>query len=246
MSAYARERARERIAALAGRGLDVVSLWREATEVIAPVVPHYMGPCWYTLDPASLLITSHFNEYVSVLPPDALALEYYGDDVNKLADVARTPGGVSTLHDATGGDPSSSPRWQANIQLGGDQELIAGLTTASGHAWGGLGLYREVGDPMFDPDEIEFVRPVAPLLAEALGERCCSARHGTRTVRRPRDCSSSRRGGRWNRRRPASSAGSRTCPKATGTREGCPPRCSPSRAAPCGPTRVATSPARSR
>ena len=29
------------------------------------------------------------------------------DDVNKLTDVARSPSGVSTLYEATGGDPSS-------------------------------------------------------------------------------------------------------------------------------------------
>ena len=166
MTSYARERAHDRIAALAGQGLDLVSFWREATEIIEPVVPHYMGPCWYTLDPASLLITSHFNDQMPMLPPESLALEYYEDDVNKLADVARSPSGVSTLHEATGGDPSSSPRWQANIQLGGDQELIAGLLTASGDAWGGLGLYRETGAPMFDPDEIGFVRAIAPSLGE--------------------------------------------------------------------------------
>jgi DNA-binding CsgD family transcriptional regulator len=166
MSAYARERAQERIADLACQGLDLVSFWREATEIIEPVVPHYMGPCWYTLDPASLLITSHFNDYVPMLPPESLALEYYEDDVNKLADVARSETGVSTLHEATGGDPSSSPRWQANIELGGDQELIAGLLTRSGDAWGGLGLYREPGAPMFDPEEIGFVRAIAPLLGE--------------------------------------------------------------------------------
>jgi DNA-binding CsgD family transcriptional regulator len=166
MTAYARERAHDRIVALAGQGLDLVSFWRDATEVIEPVVPHYMGPCWYTLDPASLLITSHFNDQMPELPPDSLALEYYGDDVNKLSDVARSPGGLSTLHEATGGDPSSSPRWQANIQLGGDQELIVGLLTASGDAWGGLGLYREAGAPMFDRDELDFVSAIAPALGE--------------------------------------------------------------------------------
>jgi DNA-binding CsgD family transcriptional regulator len=166
MSAYARERAHDRIAALAGQGLDLVSFWRETTEIIEPLVPHYMGPCWYTLDPASLLITSHFNPEMPVLPPDALAHEYYVDDVNKLADVARSPSGSSTLHEATGGDPSSSPRWQANIQMGGDQELIVALRTAAGDAWGGLGLYREPGAPMFDSDEIAFVRALAASLAE--------------------------------------------------------------------------------
>ncbi len=166
MTTYARERAQDRITELAGHGLDLVSFWRETTAVIAQVVPHYMGPCWYTLDPASLLITSHFNEYMSVLPPHALAQEYYEDDVNKLADVARSAEGFSTLHEATGGDPSSSPRWQANIQLGGDQELIVALRGSSGEAWGGLGLYREPGAPMFDSKDTDFLRAVAPPLGE--------------------------------------------------------------------------------
>src|SRR5215210_6093812 len=138
MTTYAMERAHDRILAIAGRGLD----------------------------PASLLITSHFNDNMPVLPPESLALEYYEDDINKLADVARSPTGVSTLHAATGGDPSASPRWRANMELGGDQELIAGLVTATGQAWGGIGLYREPGAPMFDRDEIGFVRAIAPALAE--------------------------------------------------------------------------------
>jgi DNA-binding CsgD family transcriptional regulator len=166
MTVYARERATERIAELPGRGLDLVTLWREAEELLSPVVPHFMGVCWYTLDPASLLVTSHFNDYMPELPPESLAHEYYGDDVNKLADVARSGSGVSTLHEATGGDPSGSPRWHANMELGGDQEMIAGLRTSAGDAWGGLGLYREPGEPMFAADDIEFVRGIAPALAE--------------------------------------------------------------------------------
>jgi DNA-binding CsgD family transcriptional regulator len=160
------DRARDRIASLASTGLDLVGLWQEASAVLEPVVPHYMGACWYTLDPASLLITSHYNEHMPELPPEGLAHEYYGDDVNQLADVVRSPSGTSTLHEATGGDPSSSPRWQANIELGGDQELIVGLRTASGDAWGGLGLYREPGRPMFEAEEIDLLRAVAPALAE--------------------------------------------------------------------------------
>jgi DNA-binding CsgD family transcriptional regulator len=166
MTSHARERAADRITELAGKGLDLVRFWREVNEVIDPVVPHYMGACWYTLDPASLLITSHYNEDMPVLPPGSLANEYYEDDVNRLADVARSPSGLSTLHDATGGDPSSSPRWQANIQLGGDQELIVALRPAAEEAWGGLGLYREPGEPMFDAGEISFVSTIAPVLGE--------------------------------------------------------------------------------
>jgi DNA-binding CsgD family transcriptional regulator len=166
MSSYARERAGDRIAELAGHGLDLVSFWRTAAEIIEPVVPNFMGPCWYTLDPVSLLITSHFNEHMPVLPREWLALEYYEDDVNKLADIARSPSGASTLHEATGGDPSASRRWRESIELGGDQELIVALRTGSGEAWGGVGLYRQPGAPMFDAHEIAFLRTIAPALGE--------------------------------------------------------------------------------
>jgi DNA-binding CsgD family transcriptional regulator len=166
MASYAKDRARDRIAELAGRGHDLVTFWREATDVVARVVPHYLTPCWYTLDPASLLVTSHFQEGLDELPPEWLAREYYEDDVNKVADVARSERGVSTLHEATGGEPASSPRWHFNMTMGGDQELIAALRTPSGDAWGALGLYREPGAPLFDRDELELVRSLAPFLAE--------------------------------------------------------------------------------
>lgn len=166
MTSSSMVRARDRIAALPAQGLDLVGFWREATAIIEPVVPHFLGPCWYTLDPASLLITSHFNDQMPELPREALVHEYYEDDVNKLADVARSESRVSTLHAATNGDPSSSPRWHANMQMGGDQELIAGLLTSSGDAWGGVGLYREPGAPTFTADEIAFVRAIAPSLGE--------------------------------------------------------------------------------
>jgi DNA-binding CsgD family transcriptional regulator len=166
VSRYARERAAERLARLAGQGLDLVAFWREATRALAPAVPHYLRPCWFTLDPASLLVTSHFDEGVPELPPAWLAHQYYDDDVHKLADVARSARGLSTLHEATGGDPSRSPGWTRFVRpYGGDQELLVALRTRAGEAWGMLGLYREPGRPRFDADELAFLRAVAPDLA---------------------------------------------------------------------------------
>lgn len=137
---------------------------------MASAVPYSdHGACWYTLDPASLLITSHFNEGMPEFPAQWLAHEYYGDDVNKLADVARSNTGISTLHEATGGDPSRSKRWQESVKLGGDQEMIARLQTASGEVWGALGLYREPGTPMFSAVEKRFVSEASKHLA--LGAR---------------------------------------------------------------------------
>lgn len=166
MGAYARQRAQERIDELVCGGTDLVTLWRGATEALAGVVPHYWTPCWYTLDPASLLVTSHFHEGIEALPPEWLAAEYYEDDVNKLAEIARSPRGYSTLHEATGGDPSSSPRWHANMTMGGDQEFITALRTPAGDVWGAVGLYREPGAPMFDDADIALLRGVAPTLAQ--------------------------------------------------------------------------------
>ena len=166
MSQYAKERAAERIAELGAAGHDV-TFWRESSEAIASVVPHYLGPCWFTLDPASLLVTSHFQEGLPEIPPEWLAAEYYEDDFNKMADVARSTRGVATLHEATGGDPNRSPRYQqAIVAYGGDQEMIAALRTSVGEVWGALGLYRDPGHPMFDDADMDFVRSVTPHLAE--------------------------------------------------------------------------------
>src|ERR671919_51535 len=160
------ERALDGISDLAGHGHDVVTFWNEVTELMAPIVPHYMGPCWYTLDPASLLMTSHFNPAMPELPREWMELEYYEDDVHDIAKVARSEAGISTLHEATGGDPSSSPRWRANVEMGGDQELIVSLRTPAGDAWGCLGLYRERGEPMFGREELDFISAAAPSLGE--------------------------------------------------------------------------------
>jgi DNA-binding CsgD family transcriptional regulator len=162
---YAKERARERIAELAGRGLDLPTFWRESTEALAPAVPHYMSPCWFTLDPASLLVTSHYQAELLEIPPEWLAHEYYDDDFHDIAGVARSESGLSSLHEATGGDPSRSPRWHANMEMGGDQELLVALRTHTGETWGMLGLYREPGERLFDFAEVELLRAVAPSLA---------------------------------------------------------------------------------
>ena len=166
MSTGPTQRELDKIAQLSERSVDLVTLWRGASEVMAGAVPHPPhGACWYTLDPASLLITSHFNQAMPEFPADWLAHEYYGDDVNKLVDIARSQTGISTLHDATGGDPSQSRRWQENVKMGGDQEMIARLQTRSGEVWGALGLYREPDQPLFSPEEQRFVKEASQHLA---------------------------------------------------------------------------------
>jgi len=167
MNEYAMRRARDKIARLAGQGLDLASFWQASTEVVADVVPHYIGPCWYTFDPASLLVTSHYQPEMPELPSEWLAHEYFEDDFHKLADTARSERGYSTVHEATGGDPSRSKGWNLYVKpYGGDQELLVALRTQVGDAWGMLGLYREPDRPRFTPGEVGFLRETAPFLAE--------------------------------------------------------------------------------
>ncbi len=165
MSTISKARAQERIAELSRRGHDLVTFWQECTEVLQSAVPHVDKPCWYTLDPASLLITSHYHDGLPEFPPEMLQHQYYDDDVNQIADVARTEVGISTLHEATGGDPASSPSWHMNMAMGGDQEMIVALRTVAREVWGAVGIYRAPGEPLFDGDDKAFLRAVAPHLA---------------------------------------------------------------------------------
>ncbi len=165
MSEHVRQRAVERIEGLAAQHLDLSAFWSACSEVIDPVLPNYGGACWFTLDPDSLLVTSHVNNTMSELPANWGALEYYEDDVHKLSDVVTSPGGVSTLLEATGGDPSTSQRWHRNMQYGGDQEMIGALRTPSGRAWGAVSFYREQGRPAFDAADVAFLRALGPSLA---------------------------------------------------------------------------------
>lgn len=162
------ERAEDKLRRLSEAGLSTVAFWRACTPVLADAVPNYLSPCCYTTDPASRLITSHFQEGIPAIPPEWLLMEYAEDGPNQLVDVARSPSGISTLHQATGGDPSHTPRWQANMTYGGDQELIVALRSRTGDLWGAIGLYREPGRPQFDDAELTFLRAQSSILAHGV------------------------------------------------------------------------------
>lgn len=167
MSDDNKQHAKNKIIGLAGQNLDLMTFWQAANKVLAQTIPHYMSPCWYTLDPASLLVTSHYNPEMLELPPEWLAHEYFEDDFHKIADVARSKRGFSTIHEATAGNPGRSPGWNLYVRpYGGDQELLLALRAPAGDVWGIMGVYREQGQPLFQPDECRFLCEVSPYLAE--------------------------------------------------------------------------------
>lgn len=167
MDEYTERQALKKIIRASNQNLDLVGFWKEAAAALVNAVPHFLTPCWFTLDPTSLLVTSHYQTEVPELPPEWLAHEYFADDFHKMSDIARSEQGSSTLHEATGGNPSLSAGWNLYMRpYGADQELLVALRTRAGHNWGILGLYREPNRPLFSADEIQFLRELSPYLAE--------------------------------------------------------------------------------
>lgn len=161
-----RARAHDRLVALAAAGRDVESFWREATEELACAVAFDWHPCWFTLDPTSLVLTSHFNEDIEALDPEVFHNEYVEDDFNKMAELAVAGEEVATLERATGGDRARSRRYRDLLsEYGLGQELVA-ILRAGGTSWGSVTLYREEGSSDFADDDLEFIRSVAPALGE--------------------------------------------------------------------------------
>jgi hypothetical protein len=206
----------------------MVAFWRASGSVLADAVPQAVAPCCYTIDPASRLLTSHFNEEMLELPPEWLVHEYAEDDVIQLTDVARSPSGVSTLYEATGGDPSSSPRWHALMADGGDQEMVAALRTRAGEVWGGLGMFREPDRPLFDADEQAFLAAISPLMADAV--RRARLIGDSADPEGPEAPGMIVLGPDWRPESisPGVESGFATCLTETGRPRGCLPLCSPS------------------
>lgn len=161
-----RDRMIEKLESVAGSGSDLVTLWRETGPLLAEAVPHFEAACFFTVDPASLLTTSHFQEGLPEIPGEWLGREFAEGDYNSMREVLRSSRGVGTLHDATGGRPELSRKFHEEMQpFGCDQELLFALRTRDGEAWGLVGLYRETGRPAFSHQDIDLVRRVAPGLA---------------------------------------------------------------------------------
>lgn len=159
----------EAIAEVARSGLDLVSLWREVTPVLAASIPHFRAPCFFTVDPSSLLTTSHFQEGFGDIPAEWLAREFEAPDFNSMTEVLRSHSGVGTLHDATAGQPQHAAKYHQEMQpFGCDQELAFALRTARGDSWGAVSLYRERGRPLFTPHEKAFAAAAGRILADGV------------------------------------------------------------------------------
>ena len=180
-------------------------------------MPHYMAPCWFTLDPASLLATSHYDHgQIPELPPgDARP----GVLHRRRARHRRRGALAARPLDAARGERRGPERQPA---LAGQHALRRRPGAAGRPAHAGrrrLGLPRPLpraGRPHFDADELAFLRHGGPAARRGRAPRAPDGRgRGPRGPAAP-GLVVLDEGGRSNRARPAPSAGGRAARRRLG------------------------------
>ena len=178
MSAYATQRARDKIGRLAGQGLDLPTFWQESAAVLASVVPHYMTPCWFTLDPASLLVTSH---YQTEMPGAAAGVAGARVLRGRCPQAGRRRSVRAGDLDAPRGDrrrPEPQPRLAAIYPRPTAASRSCSSPCARGRATPGACWVSTASraSPCSTADELRFLREVAPLLGRGRPPRAARRR----------------------------------------------------------------------
>ncbi len=174
VSGYTGERVLERVERLAREGLDVATFLSEAGAALERAVPsgteNAPGPSWGTLDPASLLVTSLVYEGCEISLAEWARFEYSSEmAANRIGDVVRHPRGVQTARELVEADPDGGREYlELMVSIGVEHEVLVDLRTRSGEHWGAFYLVRGPGRPDFSAGELDFLRLVAPHLAEGV------------------------------------------------------------------------------
>src|SRR5438552_5014899 len=134
-------RARWQFVRLLHRGLDLAAFLEAADRTLVSVLP-FDDSCWLTLDPATLLPTSHFTREHGIEVLMALAAnEFLEEGLNKFADLARAKPPVGTLYAVTQGDLHRSPRFTKVLAPYGHED-------GDEHGWRfGVGMRGSASSP---------------------------------------------------------------------------------------------------
>jgi DNA-binding CsgD family transcriptional regulator len=169
-----RERVRREIVDLCYRGVDSMTLRREAVASLRKVVS-VDGTFFATVDPSTLLYSSAFREGMPAdVTPQFLRNEFMEDDVNKVRHLATAIEPVNWLDQATAGDRELSPRYREVMRPIGFGDELRAAVRADGWCWGFLCLHRQDGAGGFSIEDARFVSELVPHLAAGL-RRCAVA-----------------------------------------------------------------------
>lgn len=154
-------------------GRSVVDFCRAVHDAVGSLVPADRW-CAFAVDPATLFATNGYHDQGIPFEyfPRLLEIEHGTPDCNQLPTLARSKKGVSTMDEATKGDPSTSTRWREILEPAGlPHELRAALREShrdGGRTWGALILFRGAESSPFTSDETAMVADLAPGMATGL------------------------------------------------------------------------------
>lgn len=160
---------RDEIARLSSRGLDVASFFDEAGKILRKAVP-FDGFCSMTVDPATMLLTSHIA-HDSVKPEDVPRLgrnQFLEEDVNKFGVLARAPLSAGVLTQATRHRPDHSSRYRDILRPNGFRDELRFTLLDEGACWGWVALYRREQSDDFEVADAELAASLSQLLAQGL------------------------------------------------------------------------------
>lgn len=154
------ERVRQDIDVLSRAGLDMATFLHEMDQSLQRAVP-FRGSCVAIVDPASLLLTGtykfgdlHGND---TKDQEWGLLEYGEVDETSFHDLCVREVPAVGMQLATNGDISCSPRMRELLRphfgYGDELRLIA---RDARRPWGGLALFRDVGDDAFSAEEVAY------------------------------------------------------------------------------------------
>jgi DNA-binding CsgD family transcriptional regulator len=150
------------------RGFDLPAYLEAADSALARLVP-FEASCWLSLDPATMLPTSHFSrEYGFDQLLQLAANEYLDEDINRFADLARAELPVAILSVATDGHNERSRRhveFLAPYGFGEGDELRA-IFRDGDAAWGAVAIHRRHG--AFTTHEAGVVAQIGALAANGI------------------------------------------------------------------------------
>jgi DNA-binding CsgD family transcriptional regulator len=161
------------------RGLNLEGYFAAADRALGDLVA-FDSSCWLSLDPATLLPTSHFTREINSDHLMELATnEFLQDDVNKFADLARRAQPVGILSQATDGDLARSRRFLQVLAPHGyqDGDELRATFVEGETAWGCVALHRRAA--RFDGSDARSVAGVAGYIASGIRRAILSA--GSRT-----------------------------------------------------------------
>lgn len=169
MAVSSAERVRDDVVRLSARGLDVAGFFAETGRILRNAVA-FDGFCSMTVDPATMLLTSHIA-HDSVRPEDVPRLgrnEFLEEDVNKFAELARAPQPAALLTAATEHFPETSPRYRDILRPNGFRDELRFTLLDDGVCWGWVALYRREESGDFEVGDAAFVASLSEFLAQGL------------------------------------------------------------------------------